>query len=116
MPKIAAHSNARSTVNKTMRASSWAWARNGRPVGAMAINILNRSSASKTAGCGSCNRKEERLGQRLPHEPGATGAERGTHRQLSFPSEPAGGKQAGNIGAGDQQYCKTPRRRSTHAT
>ena len=106
MPKVAAQSSARSTVNRMMRASSCACARNGRPVGAMATNTRKRISASRqpaaapaiarsNASVSVCRMSRLRL---------APSAERTA--SSSLPGKAAGGKQTGHVGAGDQQHCK----------
>ena len=48
-------------------------------------------------------REHERLGDDLPHQPGAAGAERGADGELASPRGRAAEHQVRQVGAGDEQ-------------
>ena len=52
----------------------------------------------------ACQRHESALGEQLPDEPRAAGAERRAHRDLALPAGRAGQQQIRDVGAGDQQH------------
>ena len=63
------------------------------------VDVAN-SSPNDAAG----EREQRALGQQLPNEPAASGAERRAHGQLAVAAQQPRERQVRDVGAGDQQH------------
>ena len=66
----------------------------------------HRQRRGEHAGRAADEREHDALGQHLPHEPLAAGAERGAHGQLALASRRARQQQVGQVGAREQQHAQ----------
>ena len=64
------------------------------------IPVLRQKEAHEATQCG----QQHGLGEKLADEPRSAGSKRSTHRYLPLTRTRPRQEQAGNVGAGNQQY------------
>ena len=73
-----------------------------RPTNVVSMSIVSHANADADDAAG--DRQQRALGQQLPHQPAAAGAERGAHRQLAIAAEHPRQREVGDVRARDQQH------------
>ena len=73
-----------------------------RPTNVVSMSIVDHANDEADDAAG--DRQQRALGQQLPHQPPASRAERGAHRQLAIAPQHARERQVGDVRARDQQH------------
>ena len=102
-PKSRPVSTERPAANAMTVRSRWTSARRGTPSGWSARSASRETPREEDAGSAAEHGQEDALGQELPQETPAAGAQRGAHRDLAVPRRHAGEEQVRHVDAGDEQ-------------
>ena len=103
-PKSTVATSEASSANNSTRPSRRTSASRGTPAGAIRGSRRIIQAAQKQPGASAEQRQHDALGQELPDDADAAGAEGGADGHLALPCRRAGQQQVGDVRAGYQQH------------